>query len=199
MVSSYVYFCTWYYLSLSKLLGNFLALRASQCGILSHGLGEGRIIYLMNLSWSLKSQTHCLLVIVKSQKTLERSNSGKDLYFLNANIGVRWRPKFQKVSPGQINQNHLPGCWISLRRKYPGATLIICVNMPLFVNAIENVSHTIMEGVKLDPGCIVPAAEGRGQVWVVFLLQVPTWILIEFLVHRRRFYSISTDTPVAMS
>lgn len=124
----------------------------------------------MNLSWSLKSQTHCLLVIVKSQKTLERSNSGKDLYFLNANIGVRWRPKFQKVSPGQINQYHLPGCWISLRRKYPGATLIICVNMPLFVNAIENVSHTIMEGVKLDPGCIVPAAEGRGQVWVVFFV-----------------------------
>lgn len=42
--------------------------------------------------------------------------------------------------------------------------------MPLFVNAIENVSHTIMEGVKLDPGCIVPAAEGRGQVWIVFFV-----------------------------
>lgn len=71
--------------------------------------------------------------------------------------------------------------------------------MPLFVNAIENVSHTIMEGVKLDPGCIVPAAEGRGQVWVVFFVASSYLNLNRFLVHRRRFYSISTDTPVAMS
>lgn len=35
--------------------------------------------------------------------------------------------------------------------------------MLLFVNSIENVSLTIMEGVKLDPSCSVLATEGRNR------------------------------------
>lgn len=42
--------------------------------------------------------------------------------------------------------------------------------MFFFVNVIENVFYIIMEGVKLDFGCIVLVVEGWGQVWVVFFV-----------------------------
>lgn len=47
-------------------------------------------------------------------------------------------------------------------RKYFGVIFIICVNMFFFVNVIENVFYIIMEGVKLDFGCIVLVVEGWG-------------------------------------
>lgn len=72
--------------------------------------------------------------------------------------------------------------------------------MPLFVNAIENVSHTIMEGVKQDSGCIVPAAEGRDRFGQYFCCKFLLESLQSFLFIGGVFFLlIFTDTPVAVS